>query len=61
MSLQLLLRKKAAEQLKKEQEEKAKIRRATIDQRCGKPKSIDGLSESKFFIQSFEQELKICR
>ena len=49
--LQLLLRKKAAEQLKKEQEEKAKIRRATIDERCGKPKSINGLSESKFLFR----------
>ena len=42
---QLLLRKKAAEELKKEQERKAAERRRVIDQRCGQPKSIDGLGE----------------
>jgi len=58
--LRLLLRKKAAEQLKKEQEEKAKIRRATIDQRCGKPKSIDGLSESELTEICNSYHARIC-
>ena len=44
---QLLLRKKAAEELKKEQERKSAERRKVIDQRCGKPTSTDGMSESK--------------
>jgi hypothetical protein len=38
------LRKKAAEELKKEQERKSAQRRKVIDERCGKPKSVDGLS-----------------
>ena len=45
--LRLLLRKKAAEELKKEQERKSAERRKVIDQRCGKPQSTDGMSESK--------------
>jgi len=45
--LRLLLRKKAAEELKKEQERKSAERRKVIDQRCGKPTSLDGLSESQ--------------
>ena len=45
--LQLLLRKKAAEELKKEQERKAAERRRVIDQRCGKPKSLDGIGEGE--------------
>ncbi len=44
---QILLRKKAAEELKKEQEEKARERRRVIDERCGKPKPVDGLSRGK--------------
>merc|ERR1712110_915489 len=40
--LRLLLRKKAAEELKKEQELKAKERRRVIDQRCGQGKSTSG-------------------
>jgi len=43
--LRLLLRKKATEELKKEQEMKAAERRKVIDQRCGKAKSLDGASE----------------
>merc|ERR1712183_420451 len=43
--LRLLLRKKATEELKKEQEMKAAERRKVIDERCGKPKSLDGASE----------------
>merc|ERR1712032_311283 len=38
-------RKKATEELKKEQEMKAAERRKVIDERCGKPKSLDGASE----------------
>ena len=43
----MLLRKKAAEELKKEQERKAAERRKVIDERCGQPKSTGGLSEGK--------------
>jgi len=43
--LRLLLRKKATEELKKEQEMKAAERRKVIDERCGKPKSLEGASE----------------
>ena len=41
----MLLRKKAAEELKKEQERKAAERRRVIDQRCGKQRPVDGLSK----------------
>jgi len=43
--LRLLLRKKAAEELKKEQERKAAERRRIIEERCGKPKSVEDASE----------------
>lgn len=43
--LRLLLRRKAAEELKKEQERKAAERRRIIEERCGKPKSLDDASE----------------
>jgi hypothetical protein len=42
-----LLRKKAAEELKKEQERKATERRRVIDQRCGKQRPVDGLSKGE--------------
>jgi len=45
--LRLLLRKKAAEELKKEQERKSAERRRIIEERCGKPKDIDGASEDE--------------
>lgn len=45
--LQLLLRKKAAEELKKEQERKSAERRKIIDQRCGQPKNLDGANEGE--------------
>ena len=48
--MQLLLRKKAAEELKKEQELKAKERRKVIDQRCGQGKSTQGLGEGKLYL-----------
>lgn len=41
----MLLRKKAAEELKKEQERKAAERRKIIDERCGKAKNLDGANE----------------
>lgn len=42
-----MLRKKAAEELKKEQERKAEERRRTIDQRCGQKKDLEGVNEGK--------------
>ena len=47
-----MLRKKAAEELKKEQERKALERRRVIDERCGKAKSLDGLGEGNYLIMS---------
>ena len=44
---QLLLRKKAAEELKKEQERKSAERRKVIDQRCGQPKNLDSMDASE--------------
>uniref|UniRef100_A0A1B6MG61 Troponin I n=1 Tax=Graphocephala atropunctata TaxID=36148 RepID=A0A1B6MG61_9HEMI len=44
--LRLLLRKKAAEELKKEQERKAAERRRIIEERCGRPKSLDDANEA---------------
>lgn len=38
---QLLLRKKAAEELKREQERKAEERRWIIDDRCGEPEDLE--------------------
>lgn len=40
-----MLRKKAAEELKKEQERKAAERRRIIEERCGKPKNIEDANE----------------
>lgn len=39
------MRKKAAEELKKEQERKAAERRRIIEERCGKPKIVDDANE----------------
>ena len=54
---QLLIRKKAAEKLKKEQEEKAAERRKVIDHRCGHPKDISALGSGEemviWYIYSF--------
>merc|ERR1712157_645825 len=41
------LRKKAAEELKKEQERKAAERRKVIDERCGLPKDLENASEDQ--------------
>ena len=43
----MLLRKKAAEELKKEQERKAAERKRIIDERCGKPKIVDEANEGE--------------
>ena len=43
----MLLRKKAAEELKKEQERKAAERKRIIDERCGKPKIVDDANEGE--------------
>lgn len=53
---QLLLRKKAAEELKKEQERKAAERRRIIEQRCGKPKSVDDANEGIFICYKLSSE-----
>ena len=50
----MLLRKKAAEELKKEQERKAAERRKVIDERCGQPKDLESASEGKLAIQQGE-------
>ena len=54
--MQLLLRKKAADELKKEQERKAGERRRIINERCGNPKAIDGANEGKkIFFKHFHK------
>merc|ERR1711884_856177 len=60
--LRLLLRKKAAEELKKEQERKSAERRKVIDQRCGKPSSTDGMSESELraLCKKYYDRMYIC-
>jgi len=45
--LKAVLRKQAAEELKKEQERKAEERRQMIIQRTGNPKKTDGLNEAE--------------
>ena len=45
--LRTLLRKKAAEELKKEQERKAEMRIKTIDERCGAKKDIENASDDE--------------
>jgi hypothetical protein len=55
----LLLRKKAAEELKKEQERKAAERRKVIDERCGQPKDLDSASEGRNFTFILEQGINI--
>jgi len=57
--LRLLLRKKAAEELKKEQERKSQERRRIIDERCGKPKSLEGANEDQMrtIIKSYYERI----
>lgn len=50
---QNLLRKKAAEELKREQERRAEERRKIIRQRTGEPKGLDGINEGKPIMQVF--------
>merc|ERR1711928_268985 len=59
--LRLLLRKKAAEELKKEQERKAAERRKVIDERCGKPKSLEGASEDALVKLCEEYHSKVYK
>ena len=47
--LKTLLRKKAAEELKREQERKAEERRKIIRERTGQPRNIEDANEGKFF------------
>lgn len=49
-----MLRKKAAEELKKEQERKAAERRKIIDQRCGQPKNLEGANEGTCYMGQFQ-------
>ena len=53
LCFQLLLRKKAAEELKKEQERKAMERRKVIDERCGQPKDLESASEGWHYFVDF--------
>lgn len=48
--LRTLLRKKAVEELKKEQERKSAERRKVIDQRCGQPKNLDSMDTGEFTL-----------
>merc|ERR1712020_209557 len=59
--LRLLLRKKAAEELKKEQERKSAERRKVIDERCGKPQSLDGLGEYELRDLCKKYYEKVCK
>merc|ERR1712062_189102 len=59
--LRLLLRKKAAEELKKEQERKSAERRKVIDERCGKPQSLDGLGEYELRDLCKKYYEKVCQ
>lgn len=45
--MQLLLRRKAAEELRKEQERKANERRWVIEERCGEPEDLEWASKGK--------------
>ena len=47
------MRKAAARKLKEETDEKMAERRKIIEQRVGKPKKIEGLSESNFNYSLF--------
>ena len=47
------MRNAAAKKLKEETEASMAVRRKTIDQRCGQPKKLEGLSESKPYQIAF--------
>ena len=57
--MQLLLRKKAAEELKKEQERKAAERKRIIDERCGKPKIVDDANEGEKTVRLHSMLLSV--
>lgn len=50
LCVQTLLRKKAAEELKREQERKAEERKRMIIERCGQPKDIENANEGNRFL-----------
>lgn len=51
------MRKKAAEELKKEQERKAAERRRIIEERCGKPKDLESANEGIYARLPFHKHL----
>lgn len=53
---QALLRKKAADELKKEQERKAEQRKKTINDRCGQPKSVDSANEGRYTLRTVKSQ-----
>ena len=55
----MLLRKKAAEELKKEQERKAAERKRIIDERCGKPKIVDDANEGEKTVRLHSMLLSV--
>merc|ERR1719309_1240187 len=57
--LRLLLRNRAAEELKKEQERKAIERRKVIDERCGLPKDLESASEDTLLAICKEYQTKL--
>jgi len=59
--LRVLLRAKAAEELKKEQERKAAKRRETIGSRCGQPKNIEGSNEAALIATCREYHTRIMK
>jgi hypothetical protein len=56
------LRKKAAEELKKEQERKAAERRRIIEERCGKPKDLESANEEqlKDICKEYYDRMYLC-
>ncbi|TDG38364.1 hypothetical protein AWZ03_015214 [Drosophila navojoa] len=57
--LRTLLRKKAAEELKREQERKAEERKRTIADRCGPAKDLEGINEANLLTicKEFHQRI----
>ena len=46
--LRVLLVKEASKLIQKEQQEKFERRKKKVQERCGQPKNLDGLSDGKF-------------
>lgn len=59
--LRTLLRKKAAEELKREQERKAEERKRTIADRCGPVKNLDGINEASLISICKEYHQRITQ